>query len=172
MPGHENGLRSVAFSPDSQHLLSFDAGGLIVQWPVRTGESEFPPRHRHEQDGSVTLGGHALGAELMRGMMAIYTPDGRTIVSAGQGRCMLIWDVATRQLRTHIQTGNNVYGFSITRDGREVALAEQLPRIEILDLAKPLAPRRPLQATRRATTRTVGISPSGLGRRSTNGTRH
>ena len=54
----------------------------------------------------------------------------------------MIWDVATRQLRDQVQVGTNIFGFSISPDGRELALAEQSPGIEILDLAKPHEPRR------------------------------
>ncbi len=49
--GHEIGLRSVVFSPDNIHLLSCDAGGLIVQWDVRTGEREFDLHHVHQEEG-------------------------------------------------------------------------------------------------------------------------
>ena len=49
--GIKSGLRSVAFSPDSRHLLSCEAGGLIVQWDVGTGEREFDLRHRHQEEG-------------------------------------------------------------------------------------------------------------------------
>ena len=70
----------------------------------------------------------------------------------------MIWDVATRELRDHVQAGTNVYGFSIRTGGREVALAEQLPTIEILDLEKPHEPRRPLQATSSRET-AVAFSP-------------
>ena len=60
--GHQSGLRSVAFSPDSRHLLSCDAGGLIVQWNVRTGEREFDLRHRHQEEGWSLLARRTNGA--------------------------------------------------------------------------------------------------------------
>jgi WD40 repeat protein len=157
LPGHEKGLRSVAFSPDSRHLLSCDAGGLIVQWDVSTVGREFELRHRHEHNGVPALSGRTQ-AELMQSIIATYTPDGRTIISAGQDQWVMIWDVATRRLRDHVQAANNVYGFSIRPGGREVALAKQLGLIEILDLDKPHAPRRSLRSTNSRHT-TVAFSP-------------
>ncbi len=71
----------------------------------------------------------------------------------------MIWDAATRRLRDQVQVGAGIVGFSISPDGRELALAEELPGIEILDLEKPHEPRRSLRG---ASTRvaTVAFSPS------------
>jgi eukaryotic-like serine/threonine-protein kinase len=145
--GHGDGLRSVAFSPDSRHLVSTDAAGLIVQWDVKTGEREFELRHRDQQERVVSGGGRANGPELLRGLMAAYAPDGQEIVSAGQDQWVMIWDVATRRLRDQIRAASNVWGFSISADGRELAVAEQSPVIEVLDLEKPHEARRSLRAT-------------------------
>ncbi len=49
----------------------------------------------------------------------------------------MIWDVATRRLRDQVHVGASISGFSIHPDGRQLALAEQLPGIRILDLEKP-----------------------------------
>ncbi len=143
--GHESGLRSVAFSPDSRHLLSCEAGGLIVQWDVRTGKREFDLRHRRQDEGVAAVVVVTNGSELLRGTIATYGPDGQTIVSAGQDQWVMIWDVATRRLRDQVQVGTNIFGFTINPDGRELALAEQSPGIEILNLEKPHEPRRALR---------------------------
>ena len=154
--GHQSGIRSVAFSPDDRHMLSCDAAGMIVEWNTATGARAFPPlRHSHEQAGVVATAGRTNGPELMRGVMAAYAPDGRSIVSAGMDQWVMIWDIATRGLRDQVRAGTNIYGFWIKPDGREIALAEQLPGIEILDLEKPHAPRRSLQA---GTTRVTAVA--------------
>ena len=142
LAGHEGGLRSVAFSPDN-HLLSCDAGGLIVQWDVRTGEREFGLRHRREEEGDIPV---LVGTKPFAGTIATYTPDGKTIVSVGQDQRVVIWDVATQNARAQVQVGTNIFGFSINPNGRDLVLAEQLPGIEILNLEKPLEPRRALRA--------------------------
>ena len=78
----------------------------------------------------------------------------------------MIWDVATHRLRDQVQVGSNIFGFSITHDGRELALAEQVPVIEILDLEKPHEPRRALRA---ASDRVVAVAFSPDGRNARNG---
>jgi len=160
LTGHGNGLQSVAFSPDSRHLLSCDAGGLIVQWNVTTGEREFDLRHRGQEGGVAPDVVVANGQELLRDTIATYAPNGQTIVSAGHDQWVMIWDVATRRVRDQVPARPNIYGFSIHPDGRQLALAEQLPRIEVLDLEKPREARRYLRgASNRLNT--VAFSPDG-----------
>ena len=140
LAGHESGLGSVAFSLDSNHLLSCDVGGLIVQWNVRTGERDFDLRHGHQEEGVSS-------PENFRRTLANYAPVGQTIVSVGSDHWVKIWDVATRRLRDQVRVGTNIMGFSISPDGRELALAEELTEIEILDLEKPHEPRRLVPGT-------------------------
>ena len=149
--------RSVAFSPDSRHLLSCDATGLIVQWDVRTGEHEPPLRHRREDDTVVAA---ANNLEPFKGTIATYAQGGRTIVSAGQDQWVMVWDAATHQPRAKVQIATNIFGFSNTKDGRDLALAEQVPIIELLDLEKPYEPRRSLRAASNHVTAVV-FSPDG-----------
>ena len=146
LDGPESGLRSVAFSSDSHHLLSCEAGGLIVQWDVRTGKRDFYFQHRHEDEGVAPRVAGRYGPEPFMGTIAAYAPDGQTIVSAGQDQWVMIWDAATRRLRDQVRVGINVWGFSISPDSRELALAGWLPLIEILDLEEPHEPRRSLRA--------------------------
>jgi WD40 repeat protein/predicted Ser/Thr protein kinase len=157
--GHESGLRSVAFSPDNRHLLSCDAGGVIVQWDVRTGEREFALRHLHQDEGVVAVGSGTSGIEI-RSPIATYGRDGQTIVSVGMDQWVMIWDVATRRLRDQVRAGTNILGLSVSPDGRELALAEQLPGVEIIDLERLHEPRRSLRgASNRIAT--VAFSPGG-----------
>jgi eukaryotic-like serine/threonine-protein kinase len=161
LPGHQSGLRSVAFSSDSRHLLSAETAGLIVQWDVRTGEYEFDLRHRHQEEGIapgvVVMNGRAP----IKGTIATYGADGQTIVSAGFGRWVMIWDVATRRLRDQVQLGGTPEGLSIHPDGRELALAYEVRGIEILDLEKPHKLRRALPG---GSTRVVVVAFSPVGR--------
>ena len=54
----------------------------------------------------------------------------------------------------------NIFGFSNTQNGRDLALAEQVPVIELLDLEKPYEPRRSLRAASNHVTAVV-FSPDG-----------
>ena len=75
----------------------------------------------------------------------------------------MIWDVATGRLRDQIQVRANIFGCSISPDGRELALAEQLPGIEILDLEKPHEPA-PDPAGSEQPRRRRGVQPGRIGR--------
>jgi WD40 repeat protein len=130
--GHERELKSVAFSPDSRHLLSIDAGGLIVQWDVRSGGVDFDLRDRPDDNQT----GH--------GVMAAYSPDGRTIISAAGDEWVRIWDVAARRVRDRVRGASSQAFFSISPDGRQLAVAGEYA-VEILDLERLDHPRRALQ---------------------------
>ena len=96
-------------APTAATCSRAEAGGLIVQWDVRTGEREFDLRHRHQEEGVAPGVVGTNGPEPYRGTIATYGPDGQTIVSAGQDQWVMIWDVATRQLRDQVQVGANIY---------------------------------------------------------------
>jgi WD40 repeat protein/tRNA A-37 threonylcarbamoyl transferase component Bud32 len=140
---HEHQVRSLDFSRDSCHLLSIDAGGLIVQWDVVSGGVDFELRDRIEDNQS----GH--------GTMAAYSPDGRTIVSGGGDEWVKIWDVAAREVRNRIRGASSQDSFSISPDGRHLAVAGEYA-VEILNLERLDQPRRIVQ--RRGYTAKLGIT--------------
>jgi eukaryotic-like serine/threonine-protein kinase len=160
LAGHGSALRSVAFSRKSDQLLSCDAGGLIIQWDVSAGRSIFPLQHRRQENGVAPSVTGARSQEPYRGAIAAYGPNGQSIISVGEGQLVMIWDVATGQLLDQIPVGKSVIGLSVSTDRREVALAEEFPEIEILDLEKPHELRRMLRGARHRVG-TVVFSPVG-----------
>ena len=140
--GHQSRLSSVAFSPDSRHLLSAEAAGLIVQWDAGTGEYEFDLSQTQQAGRKPSNSVSAKGGVLFRGTIATYAPDGQTIVSVGLGQRVMIWDVATRRLAHPGPGRKNPWGISIHPNGRDLALAEQFPGVEIVDIKQPHRPRR------------------------------
>ncbi len=130
-----------------------------MQWDVRTGKREFPPlRHRGPAEGVAPGVAGTNGVESVSGTFASYAQGGQTIVSAGWDQWVMIWDAATGRRRDQVQVGRNIWGFSISPDGRELALAEDLAAIEILDLEKPHEPRRALRSGTSTRLNTVAFS--------------
>jgi WD40 repeat protein/tRNA A-37 threonylcarbamoyl transferase component Bud32 len=160
LAAHKSRLGSVDFSPtDSHRLLSCDQERLIVQWDVRTGKPEFELRHNREEDGVARPADPAGSLEHL-GQFAAYAPDGQSIVSLGHDQWVRIWDVATRIQRDKIQVDTNIIGFSISPASRKLALAEQAPGIEILDLRNPHDPRRAVPLVGQLVT-AVAFGPDG-----------
>jgi WD40 repeat protein/tRNA A-37 threonylcarbamoyl transferase component Bud32 len=160
LAAHKSRLESVTFSPDSRHLLSCDAERRIVQWNAATGEREFHLLHGAQEEGAAPFGDIPATQEFMGPFAAYVPPNGETIVSAGMDQTVMIWDVATRRSRAKVEINNNVVGFSISPDGSQLALAEDRVGIEILDLQKPLDPRRPVPGGTKLAG-TVAFAPDG-----------
>ena len=131
-----------------------------MRWEVTTGRRELPLRHHRQDERSDSGGVGTNGSEPIRGTVAAYRPDGQSIVSAGMDQCVMLWDIKTRQILDQVQTGNNIWGFSISPDGKTLAMAEQLPGIEILDLEQLHGPRRSMAVTSNRVG-TVAFSPGG-----------
>ncbi len=160
--GHKSGLRSVAFGPEQSgsQLLSCESDGVILRWDTSTGVRKPPILHRRAEEPTAAVTVNR-GAEPFGGTQACYALDGKVIVSGGQDQWVMIWDAVTGRLLDQVPIGTNIYGLSISLGrARELALAEQLPGIEILDLEKPHEPRRSLRSlSNRATV--VSFSPGG-----------
>jgi WD40 repeat protein/serine/threonine protein kinase len=79
----------MAFSPDSQHLVSghFGKSGTVRVWDMATGarEDRIPAAH----DGAT------LGLAL--------SPDGKIIVTAGNDETVKVWDAATARCLTSLE---------------------------------------------------------------------
>ena len=160
LEGHRAGLRSVCFSPDNRRLLSTDIGGLIVQWDIAAAGQEFDLRHDPDRDDEVIRARPENISAFHYGRMALYTPDGRSIISSGADEKVIIWDIASRSARDVIRAGALIMGLAISPDGRHLAMAEQSATLEILDLNRPHDPPRIIPgASHRVSA--VAFSPDG-----------
>ncbi len=103
-PG-QNGVMSIAYSPDGSILASGSYDGTIRLWDLRTGRI------------LSTLTGHTFSVRSIA-----YSPDGRLLASAGWDRTVRIWDVfSSAPLQT--LTGHTFWVSSVaySPDGRTLA---------------------------------------------------
>jgi WD40 repeat protein len=75
-PGHEDVIRSVAFSSDSSLLASTSSDSTVHVWEVTTGRCQVLRGHTDEV------------------FAAAFHPDGTRLATAGRDQALWLWDLA------------------------------------------------------------------------------
>jgi serine/threonine protein kinase len=104
-------VRALAVSPDSQYLATASGAldGTVALWSIGPNGIE----------GHKRLAGHQAAVEAL-----IFTPDGKTVASAGADRVVRLWDVAGTDVRErgsfkgHVGT---VQALAVSPDGKTFA---------------------------------------------------
>ena len=80
LKGHEDGVRSAAYSPDGERIVTASEDKTAKVWDANTGQE------------LMTLAGHGgpVGS-------AMYSPDGHQIVTASADKTAKVWDAQTGQ---------------------------------------------------------------------------
>jgi WD40 repeat protein len=122
-------LWSVAFSPDGQSVLTaagFDAGrptegfgnrGPIRLWNLATGKEERRFR------------GHEQGA-----WRAVFTPDGKHVLSGGGDHAFRIWDAAGAVERGRLRQMGCATSIAVTADGKRAVSGGYDMNVRLWDL--------------------------------------
>jgi WD40 repeat protein/serine/threonine protein kinase len=99
-----NFVISLAFSPSEPLLAGSDENGNIVIYNIKTMKVDGPP----------------LKAHTYRVMSLAFSPDGRTLASAGGG--LKLWNMASRQLTLSLKGHvGSVTGVAFAQDGNILA---------------------------------------------------
>jgi WD40 repeat protein len=115
----EEGVYSVAFSPDGRKLLTGDGGGVVCLWDLLTGREVSRIEGHEDVVWSVA-----------------FHPDGRRAVSGSGDGTIRIWDLATgRELRRYDESVDDVYHVAFSPDGSRLVAGTSSVSVPIWDVA-------------------------------------
>ncbi len=135
LTGHTDRVDSVAFSPDGRTLASGSRDKTIRLWNTHTHKQLGTPLTGHTSavNNSVIFSGYTVHTSSINSVA--FSPDGRTLASAGDDRTIRLWNTRThKQLGTPL-TGhtNRVTGVAFSPDGRTLASASDDGTIRLWD---------------------------------------
>jgi WD40 repeat protein len=113
--GHSDAIQSVAFSPDGRQALTGSRDRSAIIWDVQSGRQirQFVDQ-QYKSDGIY---------ELDAGEPAVFSPDGRTVLTGNWSGLATLWDTETgREIRHFEGQSGWITTVAFSRDGRSVLI--------------------------------------------------
>ena len=121
LEGHEDWVRSVAFSPDGKLLATGSEDHTVRIWDIRTGKAGGNPLH--------VLQGHGGWIRSVA-----FSPDGRTIAAAGDANTLRLWHRDGYRLKTFYGHTDWIRSIAFSPSGRYIASASDDQTVKIWTL--------------------------------------
>jgi WD40 repeat protein/tetratricopeptide (TPR) repeat protein/predicted Ser/Thr protein kinase len=133
---HQDGITSVAFSPDGKTVLTGSNDKTARQWELATGKPIGQPL---QHQGTVTS--------------VAFSPDGKTVLTGSNDKTARIWDAATgKPIGSPLEHQDGVTSVAFSPDGTTVRTADKMWRLWLAATGKTIG--LPLQGV-------VAFSPDG-----------
>lgn len=117
--GHHAGIRTLAWSPDGQSIVSAGRDKAILVWEATTGNIRLS---YHNHDGEI--------------WSVAWSSDNRSIVSASDDLTVQVWDASTGQLHmVYDKHARAVLACAFSPDGRLVASAGEDNAVHVWEVA-------------------------------------
>lgn len=144
--GHQDLIRTLAFSPDGQTIASGSRDKTIILWNAETGQPLGAP-----------LTGHSDWVHSVA-----FSPDGQTLASGSRDTTIRLWDVSTRQPVGQPLTGHTdeIWTVAFSPDGKLLASGGADNTIRLWDVATGQPAGKPL-AGHQDTVRELKFSADG-----------